>query len=214
MRAICEGQGMIKKASCMGAVLLIAAGMGTADSVKQDAGLEAGKQAYEASDYAKAAQLLQTAANSEPQNGEIQLWLTRTYYELHEHDAAIHSGEQAVKLDPANSDYHEWLGRAYGLKAEHSGWMSALGWAKKTRKEFQTAVQLDGKNFSARQALVEYDCSAPGLAGGGEDKAAPEIAEIAALDAAEGHYAAGNCRRQKKDFAAADEEFTKALQVH
>jgi TolA-binding protein len=31
------------------------------------------------------------------------------------------------------------------------------------------------------------------------------------LDAAEGHYAAGNCRRQKKDFATADEEFTKAL---
>src|SRR5262249_16055203 len=28
------------------------------------------------------------------------------------------------------------------------------------------------------------------------------------------HYAAGNCRRQKKDFATADEEFTKALQVH
>jgi TolA-binding protein len=32
------------------------------------------------------------------------------------------------------------------------------------------------------------------------------------MDAAEGHYAAGNCRRQKKDFAAADDEFTKALE--
>jgi len=203
---------MNKKASCMGAVLLMAAGMGAASSVKQDAGLEAGKQAYEASDYGKAVQLLQAAGSAEPQNGEVQLWLTRAYYELHEHDAAIRSGERAVKIDPSNSDYHEWLGRAYGLKAEHSAWISALGWAKKTRKEFETAVQLDGKNFSARQALIEYDCSAPGLAGGGEDKAAPEIAEIAALDAAEGHYAAGNCRRQKKDFAAADAEFTKALQ--
>jgi TolA-binding protein len=34
------------------------------------------------------------------------------------------------------------------------------------------------------------------------------------MDAAEGHYAAGNCRRQKKDFAAADEEFSKALESH
>ena len=196
----------------MGAVLLVVAGIAAASSVKPDTGLEAAKQAYEASDYAKAVQLLQAAGTAEPQNGEIQLWLTRAYYELHEHDGAIRSGERAVKIDPSNSDYHEWLGRAYGLKAEHSGWMSALGWAKKTRKEFETAVQLDGKNFSARQALIEYDCSAPGLAGGGEDKAAPEIAELATLDVAEGHYAAGNCRRQKKDFAAADAEFTKALQ--
>src|SRR5262249_27112423 len=60
----------------------------------------------------------------------------------------------------------------------------------------------------------EYDCSAPGIAGGGQEKAQPEIAEIAALDVSEGHYAAGNCRRQKKDYAAADEEFSKALKAH
>ena len=73
-------------------------------------------------------------------------------------------------------------------------------------------MQLDERNFSARQALIEFDCSAPGIAGGGEDKAKPLIERLAAMDAAEGHYAAGNCRRQKKDFAAADAEFTKALE--
>jgi tetratricopeptide (TPR) repeat protein len=48
--------------------------------------------------------------------------------------------------------------------------------------------------------------------GGGDDKALPQIKQLAEMDAAEGHYAAGNCRRQKKDFAAADEEFAKALE--
>src|SRR6202795_4423761 len=91
---------------------------------------------------------------------------------------------------------------------------SALSLAKKARKEFEKAVELDEKNFSANQALIEFDCSAPSIAGGGEDKAAPEIAKLAALDAAEGHYAEGNCRRQKKDFEAADAEFTKALESH
>ena len=181
--------------------------------VKPDKGLEAAKQAYELSDYSRAVQLLQAAGASDPANGEIQLWLTRSYYELQQHDAAINSGEKAVNIDPQNSKYHEWLARAYGLKAEHSSWISALGWAKKTRKEFEVAVQLDGKNLAARQALVEYDCSAPGIAGGGEDRARVEIAEIAAIDPAEGHYAAGNCRRQKKDFVTTDEEFTKALQA-
>ncbi len=73
-------------------------------------------------------------------------------------------------------------------------------------------MQLDAKNYSARQALIEYDCSAPPIVGGGVEKALPQIKELAEMDAAEGHFAAGNCRRQKKDFAVADEEFTKALE--
>jgi TolA-binding protein len=86
--------------------------------------------------------------------------------------------------------------------------------ARKAGREVERAVELDAKNFSAQQALIEFDCSAPGIAGGGEDKARAEIARLAALDAAEGHYAAGNCRRQKKDFPAADSEFDKALETH
>jgi len=185
-----------------------------AATVKQDASLEEAHQAYEAADYTKAIQELLEAAAKEPQNGDIQLLLAKSYLELQERDAAIRSAEKAVALDLQNSVYHEWLGRAYGEKADHAGWFSAISLAKKTRKEFQTAVELDSRNFSARQALIEFDCSAPGIVGGGEDKAQPHIKELMALDAAEGHYAAGNCRRQKKDFAAADEEFTKALESH
>jgi tetratricopeptide (TPR) repeat protein len=182
--------------------------------LRQDEGFESARQAYEASDYSKAAQLLQEAASKNPRNAEIYLLLVKTYNEMQQHDAAISSGEKAVELDPQNSVYHEWLGRAYGDKAEHAGIFSGLSLAKKTRKEFEAAVRLDGRNFSARQALIEYDCSAPGIAGGGEDKALPQIAKLAELDAAEGHYAAGNCRRQKKDFAAADAEFTRSLENH
>jgi len=176
--------------------------------------LDAGRQAYEVSDYSRAARILLEAASKNPQDAEIYLLLAKTYNEMQQHDAAIANAEKAVALDPQNSVYHEWLGRAYGGKAEHAGMFSGLSLAKKTRKEFETAVRLDERNFSAAQALVEYDCSAPGIAGGGEDKARPEIARIAALDVAEGHYAAGNCRRQKKDFAAADAEFAKSLENH
>jgi tetratricopeptide (TPR) repeat protein len=183
-------------------------------NVKQDENLEAGRQAYEASEYDKAARYLQQAAAANPQNAEIHLLLAKTYYEMQQHDAAIASAEKAVAFEPQNSRYHEWLGRAYGAKAEHASLFSALSLAKKTGKEFERAVELDERNFSARQALIEFDCSAPGIAGGGEDKARPEIEKLASLDAAEGHYAAGNCRRQKKDFAAADAEFTKALESH
>jgi len=194
------------------AALCIASTLMAAASAKQEAGLEAGRRAYEASDYAKAIQVLQAAAANDPQNGDVQLLLAKSYLELLEYDPAIKSAEKAVAIDSQNSVYHEWLGRAYGEKADHASLFSAMSLAKKTRKEFETAIQLDGKNFSARQALIEFDCSAPGIVGGGEEKALPQIKQLAEMDAAEGHYAAGNCRRQKKDFAVADEEFAKALE--
>src|SRR5256886_8924994 len=194
------------------AVLLMTSTAMVAGTIKQDASLEAGRYAYESSEYVKAVQALQAAAAKDPQNADVQLLLAKSYLELQQHDAAIKSAERAVAIDAQNSIYHEWLGRAYGEKADHASWFSAISLAKKTRKEFETAVQLDAKNFSARQALIEFDCSAPGLVGGGEDKAIRPIEQLTEMDAAEGHYAKGNCRRQKKDFAAADEEFTTALE--
>jgi len=194
------------------AVLFFAGTTMTATTGKQDTSFEEGKVAYEASEYPKAIQSLQTAAAKDPQNGDVQLLLAKSYLELQEHDPAIKSAERAVAIDAKSSIYHEWLGRAYGEKAAHASWITAISFAKKTRREFETAVQLDAKNYSARQALIEFDCSAPGIVGGGEEKAQPQIKQLAAIDAAEGHYAAGNCRRQKKDFTVADEEFAKALE--
>ena len=196
--------------------VLIALLAGTAiaprPTVKHEESLEEARRAYEASDYAKAIEVLEEVSAKEPKNGDIQLLLAKSYLELQQHDAAIRSAEKAVALDPQNSVFHEWLGRAYGDKADRAGWFSAISLAKKTRKEFQMAVDLDDRNFSARQALVEFDCSAPGLVGGGEEKARPHIRRLMELDAAEGYYAAGNCRRQKRDFAGADEQFTKSLE--
>jgi tetratricopeptide (TPR) repeat protein len=203
---------MARRGGLAFAILFLASAALPTARVRQDAILDEARRAYEASDYAKAIQALQEAAGKNPENGDIQLLLAKCYLELQERDAAIRSAEKAVALEPQNSVFHEWLGRAYGEKADHAGWFSAMSLAKKTRKEFQTAVELDGKNFSAVQALIEFDCSAPGIVGGGEEKAQLHIKELMELDAAEGHYAAGNCRRQKKDFAAADEEFTKALE--
>ena len=196
-------------------LFLLVSGLGAGFSAAQGDTrtlLDAGRQAYEASQYPRAVQLLQQVLSGDSGNTDALYLLTKSYIELAQHDNAVNSAERAVVLAPQSSLYHQWLGKAYGEKAEHASWFSAISLAKKTRKEFEIAVQLDERNFAARQDLIEFYCSAPGMVGGGVDKAAPHIARLAALDASEGHYAKGNCRRQKKDFAAADAEFTKALE--
>lgn len=198
------------------AALLVAGAYGAAASREgaYNRDVEAGRQAYETGDYAKATEILRQASLREPQNAEIYWLLTKTYYQSEQLDAAIVTAEKAVELQPDNSVYHEWLGKSYGQKASRANWFSAMSLAKKAHKEFHKAVRLDEKNFSARQALIEFDCSAPGIVGGGEEQARPEIAALAGMDAAEGYYAEGNCRRQKKDYHAADSEFAKSLSSH
>lgn len=181
-------------------------------AMPQTAPLDTAKQAFEQGEYAKAIELLKTAESKDPQNGDVQLLLTKSYLALDQYDAAVSSGEKAVAINAKNSEYHQWLGEAYGGKANHVSMFSAYPLARKTQKEFETAVQLDEKNFDAAQDLVEYDCTAPGVVGGGEDKAQPIIQKLMTLDPAQGHYAAGNCRAAKKDYATADADFAKALE--
>src|SRR5271165_2438441 len=178
----------------------------------QAAGRDSAKLAFEKGDYAKAIELLKSAESKDSQNADIQLLLTKSYLELDQYDRAISSAEKAVAINPKSSESHQWLGEAYGGKAEHASMLSAYPLARKTQKEFEIAVELDDKNFDAAQDLVEYDCSAPGMVGGGENKAQPIIQKLMSLDAAQGHYAAGNCKAAKKDYAAADAEFTKVLE--
>src|SRR6202030_1077290 len=177
----------------------------------EDGGLEAARHAYELSDYEKAVKILQDAVAKNPRDGEVLFLLAKSHFELRQFDAAVANAERAVVVAPGNSLYHEWLGRSFGEKASKSSWFSAMPLARKAQQEFETAVRLNPKNYSAFQALIEFDCAAPGIVGGGEDKALPKIEQLAAMDEAEGHYAAGNCRRQKKDYPAAETEFDKAL---
>src|SRR5713226_1932432 len=126
---------MVRRMKWLVAALCFASAAIAATSVKQEASLEAGRRAYEASDYAKAILELQGAAAKEPQNGDVQLLLAKSYLELQERDPAIKSAEKAVAIDPQNSTYHEWLGRAYGEKADHTTWFSAISEERRVGKE-------------------------------------------------------------------------------
>ena len=196
------------------AMLLTAATIGLllASAVEARQTPEAAREAYEKGDYSKAISLLKEAAEKDPGNGDIQLSLVKSYLEEKKYEEAVKAGEKAVGVNPKSSLYHQWLGEAYGQKADHASALSAYGLARKTQKEFETAVQLDEHNFDAAQDLVEYDCTAPGMVGGGEEKAQPLIQKLMTMDAAEGHYAAGACRAAKKDLAAADADYAKALE--
>ena len=133
--------------------------------------------------------------------------LCRAYYSVGQWDAAIKHCEHAVKLAPNNSRYHLWLGRAYGLKAERSSWFTALRLAGRTRENFETAVQLNADDAEARSDLAEYYIEAPGIIGGGKDKAHKLMKEIEVKDPKTAHWIKARIFEQDKHFDQAEAEY-------
>src|SRR6202051_29909 len=139
--------------------------------------------------------------------------LCRAHFELGAWDAGIPACEKAIAIAPDNGLYHLWMGRIYGEKADHAGFLSAAGLAKKVRNEFERAVELDPKNWEARTDLAEFYLEAPGLVGGGKDKARAEADRIAALNPGIARWVRGHIAEKNKDPDDAEQQYRLAVEV-
>lgn len=133
--------------------------------------------------------------------------LCRAYFSLGEWDRGVSNCEKAVALAPDNSEFHLWLGRIYGQKADKSPFMIALGLAKRVRNEFEAAVRLSPRNVDARTDLAEFYVEAPGLVGGGRDKAEQQANSLRDLDPAMAHWVNARIAEKKKDYHSAEREY-------
>lgn len=167
--------------------------------------------ALQAGEADKALALLASPPASGPGAAQAQNLLCRVRMTLEQYEAAVSECEQAVRLDAQNSDYHLWLGRALGEKADRASFLTAFGLAKRTRAEFEEAVQLNPRNVQALISLGEFDRQAPGIVGGGVDKAQQIAAQLDKVDVARAHELRGKIAEQQKNDAAAESEFKQSI---
>lgn len=98
-------------------------------------------------------------------------------------DEAVKVGEQCVAARPQAAACHLALGNALGTKAANASMMSAIGYAGTVRDAFKKAIELEPRNIQARFSLLEYYNAAPGIVGGGKDKAQDLAKQTAAVSA-------------------------------
>jgi tetratricopeptide (TPR) repeat protein len=135
----------------------------------------------------------------------------RVLMTLRRWDAAVDECGQATKLDDQNSDFHLWLGRALGEKADRASFLNAYSLAKRVREEFERAVELGPRNADALADLGEFYSDAPGVVGGGTDKAEGVAAKLDKVDASRAHDLRGHIAELRKDYDTAEQEFRKAI---
>lgn len=158
-----------------------------------------------------AIRLLQPVLAAQPTNAAAHLLLCRVYYSEEVIDNSVRECEQAVAIAPTSSENQMWMGRAYGLKASNASPFSALGLAKKVRQSFERATQLDPANIPAAAALGEFYIAAPGLVGGGLDKAQRVADQLQQLSPAGAHRLRAMIAEKKKDPGVAEAEFRNAV---
>jgi tetratricopeptide (TPR) repeat protein len=157
---------------------------------------------------------LQKTIGASPNDADAYNLLCRAYYAVGNWDRAISACEKSVSIAPNNSLYHLWLGRAYGEKADSVNFFSAASLAKKARVEFETAVQLNPENVEARSDLSEFYIEAPGIMGGGTDKAEAQAQALEKLFPAKADWIRARIAEKKKDYAAAEKKYKEAIQSH
>jgi tetratricopeptide (TPR) repeat protein len=145
--------------------------------------------------------------SSSPADPESSNLLCRAYFALEEWDHAESFCRKAASLDPANSRFHLWLGRVYGEKVDRANFLGAAGLAGKVHREFERAVQLNPKDLEARLDLVEFYINAPGIVGGGEQKAREQAQFIHTMDPGREHWIYARLAEKKGESDTAEREY-------
>ncbi len=151
--------------------------------------------------------------SSSPTDAKSSNLLCRAYFALEEFDRAESACRTAIALEPNNGRYHRWMAHVYGEKAARANFLAALGLAGKTREELERAVQLDPNDVDARVDLAEFDVEAPGMIGGGQEKARAQARIIGVTDPAREHWVYARIAEKQHDTATAELEYHRMIEV-
>jgi len=161
-------------------------------------------QLFDAGRYAEAHRAFDTYAAAHPRDAEGAYWNGRSLLALHDNSKAIEWLEKATTLAPRRADVFLALGRAYGRAAQEASLLRKPGLARSAREAWEKAVAFDPTDLDARDALMQFYLFAPGLMGGGVDKARHQADEIARRDAVRGAVARATIAQHEKDDAGAE----------
>ena len=137
----------------------------------------------------------------------------KNYFMSGDYKRAVEVFEKSLAMSPGSSESELWLGRAWGRRAETGNWMAAPSSASKARQCFEKAIALDPHNYEAKNDLFAYYLNAPGMLGGGLDKAEAAAKSIAAERPAEYEFEEAQLSEKRKDFKTAEAHLRHAMEL-
>ena len=187
--------------------------LAAAGALARPADFDAAIALYDAGKYSAAQRIFEQIAAREPDNPEVNFRLGSIALWFDDAGRGRELLEKAVRAKPDDARYQSALGNAYGLTAQKAVFFTKFGWARKCRTAYLRAVKLEPENPEWHWSLLGYFMQAPGIAGGGIDKAYAEAAIIRKLSGAEGRIAFATLDLAEEKYDEAFREFDEVLRV-
>jgi tetratricopeptide (TPR) repeat protein len=187
-------------------MLLLVPGMLLGESTE----LAQARNFYRHTDYPAAIHLL---SNIPVKDAPVNELLGQCYFASGYYKKATAYFESAAAAEPRNSVYQLWLGRVYGRRAENSFPVNAMSWANRSRSALEKAVELDVNDWEAVDDLFDFYLQAPGLVGGGVERAEKLTPIIARRDPAEAAYDQARIAEARKQYDTAEQYLKRAAEL-
>ena len=171
------------------------------------------KQQFDARNYDAAKSEYAALAKSMPNDITPVLQLGKIALAQNETEEGIRQFERCVAIDEKSSECHEWLGNALGNAAQHASKFKLPFLARRTKKEFDRAVELDPNNVDARFGVLQYFMYAPGFLGGSAEKAREQATEIDKRSKLRGALAFGTLAEHDKNVKDAEAAYQRATAI-
>ena len=142
-----------------------------------------------------------------------QFLLSQIHAAFGDRDSPLPLAEKAVALDGRVAKYHRQVAEVTGVMAQHAGLVQQLLMAHRFRHEIDITLSLDGRDIQALRDSMEFYLLAPGIAGGGRDKARAVAARISRLDEVEGSLAQARLAEAAGDHPRQESALRKAVQA-
>jgi tetratricopeptide (TPR) repeat protein len=165
---------------------------------------------YRQTNFNAAVEILRTSATTDAAASALT---GQSYFMMGEFAKATESLDRAVLLDSSKSSYFLWLGRAYGRRAETAFPLAAPKYASKAKTNLEKALAMNPSDSETASDLFEYYVQAPGILGGGFDKAAVLAERIAQRDPVEGLIVKARLAEERKDFSTAEALLRRGIEV-
>ena len=163
---------------------------------------------FETGDAAGAAALVRPLADTSARAATL---LGRMAWQAANYKDAARWLDAAIALDPRHVDAYIWRARTYEQEIETVNFLRKRGLASRARDALDKAVAIDPASFEAREARTEYLMEAPGIAGGGIDKARAEASAAKRVSPFRGALLVGRVEEKAGNAAAAEAEYRALL---
>lgn len=153
--------------------------------------LEEGILLFEKEQFGESKKVFEQLLKNDPNNAPSLYYLGRIAFEENEHKEALEWFEKALAKKSDSPLFTMWVGNALGRMAQNASVFKKAGYAKKCIAHYEKAIELDPTFIPARFRAIDFYVEAPGMVGGGRDKAETQVEEIESIDPKEAYMARG-----------------------